>query len=199
MYPPKSREHRLGFTLAELLISLLILAEIATFTIPKVLYSSQNGQFKSVTKEDISVISAAYQNYALQQGYSANTKPSDLMQYINYVALDTSSNIDDVYTASTRTCSATYRCLRMHNGSMIFLDADSGSFGGTNTTNAFWMHIDPDGKVTDGTTNGPGKGVVIWVYYNGRITDWGSIDAGTRNANAASPASPSTVPPWFTW
>ena len=82
---------------------------------------------------------------------------------------------------------------------MLFLDADSGSFGGTNTTNAFWMHLDPDGKVTDGTTNGPGKSVVIWIYYTGQITDWGSVAAGTRNANAPSAANAATVPPWFSW
>ena len=47
-----------GFTLAELLISLAILGVIATFTIPKVLYSQQDSQKKAVFKE---VIASLYQ------------------------------------------------------------------------------------------------------------------------------------------
>lgn len=48
-----------GFTLAELLIALLILGEIATFTIPKILASQQNGQRKAVFKETLATISEA--------------------------------------------------------------------------------------------------------------------------------------------
>lgn len=43
-----------GFTLAELLIALLILGEIATFTIPKVLTASQQQQKIATFKETIS-------------------------------------------------------------------------------------------------------------------------------------------------
>jgi type II secretory pathway pseudopilin PulG len=54
----------LGFTLAEVLISLLILAEIATFTIPKILISQQNVQKMAVFKEDIATIQAGIYNSA---------------------------------------------------------------------------------------------------------------------------------------
>lgn len=51
-----------GFTLAELLIALSILGVIATFTIPKVLQSQQNGKYNTMAKEAIATISQAYQN-----------------------------------------------------------------------------------------------------------------------------------------
>ncbi|MCE3234384.1 MAG: hypothetical protein K0Q50_564 [Vampirovibrio sp.] len=58
---PKHQERHLkrrgGFTLAELLICLAILAEIATFTIPKMLYAQQSQQKKAVLKETIGSIS----------------------------------------------------------------------------------------------------------------------------------------------
>ena len=79
------------------------------------------------------------------------------------------------------------------------LDDNTGTFGGTNTTNGIWFFIDPDGRVTDGTTNGPGKSIQFWLYFNGRITDEGSLAPGTTNANAPRSANPAYVPSWFSW
>lgn len=56
-----------GFTLAELLICLAILGEIATFTVPKILASQQNNQKTAVFKETIGAIGAAV-NIGLQSG-----------------------------------------------------------------------------------------------------------------------------------
>lgn len=47
-----------GFTLAELLIALAILGEIATFTIPKILSAQQNGQKKTVMRETVATMMA---------------------------------------------------------------------------------------------------------------------------------------------
>ena len=58
-----------GFTLAELLIALLILGEISTFTIPKIIYSQQNQKYNAIAKESAAMISAAYQQYQ----YSGNS------------------------------------------------------------------------------------------------------------------------------
>ena len=52
----------LGFTLAELLVSLAILGVIATFTIPKIIAGQQNARYSAEAKELASTISAIYIN-----------------------------------------------------------------------------------------------------------------------------------------
>lgn len=53
---PKFQKRLQGFTLAELLIALLILGEIATFTIPKILSSQQNGTKKMIFRETLATL-----------------------------------------------------------------------------------------------------------------------------------------------
>lgn len=154
-----SQKHRFGFTLAELLIALSILGVIATFTIPKILASQQTQQYNAVAKENIGAMISAYQQLKTNGLLSTSTTYGAFTPYLNYVAADTSGiwSMDSVPTMGTITCNASnYACLKMHNGSMIGYRVDV-SFGGSNTTNAIHFVIDPDGRVTDGTTNGPGK------------------------------------------
>ena len=56
---PFLTKSNLGFTLVELLVSLLIVGEIATFSIPKIIFNSQNAQYRAVTKEAASAVAAA--------------------------------------------------------------------------------------------------------------------------------------------
>lgn len=63
----------IGFTLAELLISLVILGEIATFTIPKVLNAQQDGRRVAIFKETIGVLSEiTYMGYLTGELTSSN-------------------------------------------------------------------------------------------------------------------------------
>jgi type II secretory pathway pseudopilin PulG len=55
-HPRKKQTAGSGFTLAELLISLLILAEIATFAIPKILSTQQDARKKAIFKETIATL-----------------------------------------------------------------------------------------------------------------------------------------------
>jgi prepilin-type N-terminal cleavage/methylation domain-containing protein len=190
-----------GFTLAELLIALAILGLIATFTIPKILNSQQNRQYNAVAKEDIAAMISAYQRLKLDGTLSTSTTYGAFTPYLNYIAADTSGawSLDSVPTLGTIACNASnYACLKMHNGSMVAYRVDA-SFGGSNTTNAIHFVIDPDGRVTDGTTNGPGKSISIFIYYNGRIADEGNIATGTTSSAAAYPANSAKVPSWFSW
>ncbi len=189
---------RRGFTLAELLISLAILGVIATFTIPKILYAQQSSQYNAEAKEVAAMISAAYDAYK-QQGNTptTNTSAGDLTPYMNYVAVDSSSTIDLFYNASTRACTGGYACVKLHNGGML-LWASAG-FMGTASTNAIYFYFDPDGRVTDGTTNGPGKSVCLWLYYTGRITSYVNLSAGTVYGGGTVGPDPTYDPPWFQW
>lgn len=189
-----------AFTLAELLISLAILGVIATFTIPKILVAGRNSESNAKAKEAASMIAAAYQAYKSQNTVSTLTGIKDLTPYLNYVAIDTTSTIDDSYTQGTRACTWTSGvCLKLHSGAYIqYWPTDN--FNGTANNNGVPFTVDPDGVVTDGTTNGPGKSVNFFLYYNGRVLDHGNLVSGTSyNQGVTWYADPAQVPPYFSW
>lgn len=167
-----SRKSNQGFTLAELLISLAILGVIATFTIPKILSSSTNSQNTAIAKEAASMISGAYQNYALNNTVAAGTTAGLLTQYMNYVSVDTATTYTGSAGTALQTCTATLPCLKLHNGGIMQYDTVQ-SFGTTSTAgNGFLVNVDPDGTGTQGA-------VSFILFPNGRLT--------TRGANAADP------------
>ena len=179
---PNARISTMGFTLAELLIALAILGVIATFTIPKILVSQQNGKYNAAAKEAVGMIAGAYQQAQLSGTISATTKGVDLTPYMNFVKYDTSGTlVDDNPPNTSWDCSSISPCLFLHNGGTLHFEPNT--FGGTSSTNFFKIEFDPDGKVTDATTNGPGKAVEFRLYYNGRISSSGGSDD----------------PSWFSW
>ncbi len=194
---PCHQKTSLGFTLAEVLISMAILGVIVTFTIPKIISGSQLQQMNAVVKEDAAAIAWAYQEYKRNNIVPSTFNAELLTPYLNYASIDTSSNtVDHVQTLTTISCAS--RCYRMHNGSVLVFDT-FWYFGGTNTTNANPVIVDPDGKVTDGTTNGPGKAVELMLYASGKITTRGTSDPATICRGGSFPAWPPYDPPWFSW
>lgn len=183
-----------GFTLAELLIALAILGEIATFTIPKILLAQQNGTYKASAKEAIAAIASAHQLYSTSSVMSSSTKFANMTQYLNYVKVQTSGSVDWLYGMDDSPCSASSPCLKLHNGSVLQYWTNEG-FGGTGTTNSVLLLIDPDG-VYGGTTNGPGKGLPILLFYNGRVAD--ATQTGASDGNTFGWSS-IYLPPWFSW
>lgn len=148
------RNQSSGFTLAELLISLAILGVITTFTIPKILGSSQNQQYSAAAREAIATISGAYQQHQLNGLLTTSTKPSDLTQYMNFVAVDTASQLDS-HSGGTKTCdNTTSTCIKLQNGGTL-LFADWATFSGSSNLSAAWFLFDPNGRVD---VSGPQKG-----------------------------------------
>lgn len=186
-----------GFTLAELLIALVILGEIATFTIPKILMAQQNQTFNVRAKEDATTISAAYQQYILANGPSSSVSLSSLTTYLNYVALDSTSIIDSGLNNTSLNCSS-WKCYRMANGSTLAFDAGQ-TFGATDSLAVSYFYVDPDGAYS-GTTNGNGKSIVFFLYYNGRLTTQGTATDNSHDVwgTVYHPAS-SIDAPWFQW
>lgn len=185
-----------GFTLAELLISLAILGVIATFSIPKILSAQANSANSAKAKETQAMIAAAYDLYKLNNPITSSVGPTHLTQYMNYLSTNTNAPMDDIYTAGQWDCSASFPCLRLHNGGLLRYEV-AATMGGTNATNAIWFVFDPDGAYS-GTTNGPGKAIMFFVYTNGRTTSKGNILANTCNVLGCFDPGPED-PPWFNW
>lgn len=193
-----------GFTLAELLISLAILGVIATFAIPKVLQAQQNERWKAGAKEAAAMISQSYQLYRLSLGGGSpptSTGWDDLTPYMNYVRLDSTSDVDNVdHTANSVSCASHPHCLTLHSGAKLYLI--ESAFNATDDLATIRVYYDPDGKVTDNVPHGSGNSVCFFLSYNGRLSTWGTAPAGSHNSGSTfTPAAPSpkTDPAWFSW
>lgn len=191
--PPKPLKRFKGFTLAELLIALAILGVIATFTIPKILNSQSNGQNNAIGHEVAGMVGAAYQQHMLNGYLSSSTKSSDYTQYMNYVAVDSTTTIDDVQGNGTVSCSsAQFMCLKLHNGAMLLI-RPTETYGGTTTTNAILFLLDPDGQA-----NGV-KASNFMLTYPGKVTTVGTCSVAMVSSGFSYPCSSSYNPSWFNW
>jgi len=189
---------RSAFTLAELLIALLILGVIATFTIPKVLQSQQDSQWNSSAKEVAGMFTQAQQILSSKGLLNANTRREDFTPYFNYVRVVTTGLVDGRQTQGSDDCSTMPLCLQLHNGGILYFINPNVSFSSTLSTGAISFNFDPDGQYS-GSTNGPGKAVLFFLYYDGRVRTYGTIDPNTCPSNACYNPTPSEDPPWFSW
>ena len=185
----------LGFTLAELLIALVLLSLIAIFTIPKILQAEQDGKYNAMGKEAVSTVAQAYA-MARQQGKPPITMaPTDLIQYLNYVRTVTTA-IDDVEGYGALDCaSPQFTCVKLHNGGVLWMDS-TDTFGGNTINHAIYTIFDADGT-HNGSITGRGKALEIVQYYNGRVTTGESMDPGTLLYGVAQ--TPGQDPAWFLW
>lgn len=185
---------RAGFTLAELLIALLILGVISTFTIPKVLSAQESGKKKAAAKEAAAAVVGAYTAYQMEQSVPTTMKSMDLIPYLNYVKVITdNTQIDGSVSEGALTCDAAAPCIQMHNGGIIYFW--NYEFDGTSNLHTVAVTFDPDGQYS-GSTTGSGKGVEFTLYYNGRLATWGTVENGTVGYGTPCPTCD---PSWFNW
>ncbi len=191
---------QLGFTLAELLIALLILGEIATFTIPKIIAAQQNGANIAKAKEMAAMIAGAYQQAQLAGVITGSSKPSDLTPYMNYVSMDSSGTVIDSLPGGTGSvCNGTNPCIKLHNGGALWFQ-DVYNFGGTSSLNVIEFRFDPDiSNNTSSTADGPLKAVQFTLYYNGALTTRGQVKSGTISSYGVYFLSTAYDPSWFRW
>lgn len=185
-----------GFTLAELLIALAILGVIATFTIPKVLNSQQNGQYNAIGKECMGMVAGAFEEFKRENTVLSTTTATNLTPYMNYVSHVTTGAFDGA--GAVNDCGqtgGTRHCLKLHNGGVMQYQTTT-RFNGTNNNNFIWFACDPDASVE--TTD---NALVIFLYFNGRLSTWHECAPGSTNNNwAVAPCpDPSASPSWFSW
>ncbi len=190
-----SPKHTSGFTLAELLICLAILGEIATFTLPKVLQSQQDERKRSMSKEVAGILSDALLQYRIRVGITPGTSLDyDLFQYINYVKWDTASQIDYYPLFSgPLSCSVAAPCIKLHNGGI--LKSGGASWYDTNTTSAIGFTFDPDGAYTASNDS-----VNFNVYIDGAVRSRQYLKSNTTypGPTVRGPQAGGD-PSWFTW
>lgn len=164
---PLFTKHR-GFTLAELLIALAILGEIATFTIPKILASSQQQQKKAVFKETIATFS--------ELAYMAHLQ-GDRTYFINNLnavkICDTNATAQGcwAHTNNANADEGTQRGYVLHNGATI---AGFDHFTGANGIIMDWNgpqgpNIHGEDQIRLYICYGQGSG--CWDYKPGQV--WG--------------------------
>lgn len=104
---------RHGFTLAELLIALVILGVLATFTIPKVLGTANSSERTSVFKEIIAAYTQANHTAYIQNKYvlgggscAANRYDISVIRndLLNYTELCNTAEVDGCYIETINAC-----------------------------------------------------------------------------------------------
>ncbi len=187
-----------GFTLAELLIAMVLLSIIAIFTIPKILQAERDSKYNAMAKEALSTVAQTYAAYKLshEAGPPAlSTTPVDLLPYLNYVHANTTP-IDDIAGYTSLDCAnPQYFCAKMHNGGVLWMDS-TNTFGGNSDLDAIYLIFDADGHYGNSTT-GDSKSLAIILYYNGRITSGAVLTQGTLING--TPVSAMADPDWFLW
>lgn len=193
-----SNQAKPGFTLAELLLALGILAVLAIFTIPKVIKAQQNSAFLSGSKEAAATISQALYMWRTTN-YSATGTWSNITPYLNYVKVDTTSSIDGSPNdgIGVTVCGdAGGNCYKMPNGAMLKL-WDWGACGDLNDINDYeFILYDPDGTLTARQDS-------VWFVASpkGRVKPWSELSASESVCDlvGAYPGDPSYKPSWFSW
>lgn len=202
------KKNLFGFTLAELLIALAILGVIATFTIPKILQAQSDSRKSAIVKETAATIASLYQEYKTNNTVTGTTSMGTIMlaiepkmNYIKRISPAIWSNafddpLGDPWTDGGE-CSNTVRCYILPSGALLTVGGSGIAFGGTSSTNAVRFLIDVDGGYNGDRSNS----IWFFLYYNGRVTHYGSGISADTTSQGGDVYQPNAAydPPWFSW
>lgn len=190
-----------GFTLAEVLITLMIIGVIATVTLPALMTNTQEQQAKTALRKGINILTEAAQMNQATEGYdyaslaSTDTSDTNIAKQSLYALLANRTSVDYIKSGTGK--------LESHQGSMttnaaasnytvFFRDGSALSFSPSATTAATVTVMQNDGLVygipalfdTNGT-----KGPNILSNCNSAAT--GSASDNTVKADIVTGCAPS--------
>lgn len=195
---PHRHRGQVGFSLVEILITVVIMGVIAAFSVSKLLVPQNQSEYNMSANSAAYMVLRAYETLRANGSLSSTTGVKDMTPYMNYVAVDTTSSIDHKPAfAGSVPCNSTYGCLRLHNGG-ILLYGTANTFGGTASTNAVWFHFDPDGRYTN-SPDGSSKSIQFFLYYNGALRTNVNTRANTVSGGVTYNPVAGGDPSWFSW
>jgi len=171
-----------GFSLAELLLALLILGQIATFTIPKVLTAQQNAQKMATFRQEIATLSELAYLGVLQGKLSADNVYEYYRDNMNYIKKCTTNSTtqgcwDAVQGDGIGSANDTEPGFVAHSGASV-VGFDNGG-----TVEHEQMIIDWNGA------KGPNLHGDDQIYLRIMFEDFGGAKAGTVVAKPDEPLS----------
>lgn len=166
-----------GFTLAELLIALLILGVISAFTIPKILANQQNQEKKAVMRETIAALSEVIYTGKMKGEITTSNAFQYVLDHVNALKLCPTNSLTEGCAVAAM-YQETTPGFTLPNGAWV-------SVNSAVETDVKRMHIDWNGS--DGPNAWGPTGDTIHVL--GGITN-------TTYANGRGPVRPGTVVAW---
>jgi len=135
-----------GFTLAEVLITLVIVGVVAAFTIPTLINKTEEREFKAALKKNYSILQQVFDKYYIEHGerlsYDVITSTSGtktflqkIEKYFSSIKSDTSiaplSNFSEIYTTYDGKRNLIYGnfndgMMILNDGTALFFNNDSG-------------------------------------------------------------------------
>ena len=172
----------IGFTLAELLIALLVLGVIATFTIPKILQNQQDQRKKSIYRETIAALSSILYAGVLDKTLDKNNFEIYFPDHMNMLKMCTVDPVAegcwaDSGTYPTSLSPFTNTAFVMHNGMAVSMGVPEDRGGGEVASFIFldWNNVEPPNNANDQMAVCLSFGTAT---FNNGVSNWGIIPPG---------------------